>query len=73
MGLDTAKVVRMALIHDLAESRTGDLTPSQKPLDHGENESDAMAETLSFLPRGLGAEYEAKERRRPGSSTTPTG
>jgi putative hydrolase of HD superfamily len=57
MGLDTEKVVRMALIHDLAESMTGDLTPSQKPVDHGENESDAMAGILSLLPRGLGARY----------------
>lgn len=29
IGLDTLKVVRMALIHDLAESITGDLTPEQ--------------------------------------------
>ena len=68
MGLDTEKVVRMALIHDLAESRTGDLTPSQKPDDHSENESNAMAGILSLLPRGLGdrymglwEEYETKE------------
>lgn len=68
MGLDTEKVVRMALIHDLAESRTGDLTPSQKPNDHSENESNAMEEILSLLPRGLGdrymglwEEYEMKE------------
>ena len=68
MGLDTEKVVRMALIHDLAESRTGDLTPSQKPDDHSENESNAMAGILGLLPRGLGdrymvlwEEYETKE------------
>lgn len=68
MGLDTEKVVRMALIHDLAESRTGDLTPSQKPDDHSENESNAIGEMFSRLPRRLGArytglweEYEAKE------------
>jgi len=57
MGLDTEKVVRMALIHDLAESKTGDLTPRQKPDDHSENESNAMAEMLSLLPRGIGARY----------------
>jgi len=57
MGLDTEKVVRMALIHDLAESMTGDLTPSQKLNDHSENEADAMAGILSLLPRGLGDRY----------------
>jgi len=68
MGLDTEKVVRMALIHDLAESKTGDLTPSQKPNDHSENESNAMAGILSLLPEGLETrymglweEYETKE------------
>ncbi|MFN3621922.1 MAG: HD domain-containing protein, partial [Nitrososphaerales archaeon] len=29
IGLDTIKVVRMALIHDLAESVIGDLMPDQ--------------------------------------------
>jgi 5'-deoxynucleotidase YfbR-like HD superfamily hydrolase len=32
MGLDTEKVVRMALIHDLAESRTGDLPQARNPM-----------------------------------------
>lgn len=32
-GLDTLKAVRMALLHDLAEVETGDLTPTQKGAD----------------------------------------
>ncbi len=56
-GLDTEKVVRMSLIHDLAESKTGDLTPSQKPENHSENESNALTEMLSLLPRKFGAHY----------------
>jgi putative hydrolase of HD superfamily len=32
-GLDVLRVVKMALIHDLAEAETGDLTPVQKDVD----------------------------------------
>ncbi len=49
--LDTLKVVRMALIHDLAESKIGDLTPRQKQEDHEKFENDAMKEILSYLPK----------------------
>lgn len=57
MGLDTEKVVMMALIHDLAESRTGDIIPSQKPENHGENESNAISDMFSLLPWKLEARY----------------
>ena len=30
LGLDTSKVLRMCLIHDIAESEIGDLTPEEK-------------------------------------------
>ena len=48
--LDTLKVLRMALIHDLAESKTGDLTPRQKTSIYGEKEANAMEEILDTLP-----------------------
>jgi putative hydrolase of HD superfamily len=52
-GLDTLKTVRMALLHDLAESKIGDLTPRQKPGNHGEIESEAMGKILSELPEDV--------------------
>ena len=52
-GLDTQKTVRMALIHDLAESTIGDLTPRQKQGNHDDLESNAMNTILSTLPKDL--------------------
>ncbi len=49
-GIDALKAVRMALIHDLAEARVGDLTPRQKQGNHSELETTAMKEILSELP-----------------------
>lgn len=49
-GLDTLKTVRIALLHDLAESEVGDLTPRQKQVNHEDLESEAMKEVLSELP-----------------------
>ncbi len=56
-GLDTLKTVRMALLHDLAESKTGDLTPRQKQGDHGKLESDAIMDILSTLPEKVSQLY----------------
>ncbi len=56
-GLDTLKTVRMALLHDLAESEVGDLTPRQKQGNHGELESEAMRAILSELPDEIGKLY----------------
>lgn len=55
--LDTLKVVRMALLHDLAESKIGDLTPRQKLGDHDRLESAAMKEILGSLPEKIGKLY----------------
>ncbi len=52
-GLDTLKTVRMALIHDLAESTIGDLTPRQKQDNHDELETNAMNKILSSLPEDV--------------------
>ena len=51
-GLDTLVTMRMALIHDLAESRVGDLTPfaiEQTP-EWEEKERSAIHDILSRLP-----------------------
>jgi putative hydrolase of HD superfamily len=50
-ALDTLKLVRMALIHDLPEAVIGDLTPSQKTAESKEKEENAMNQILSLLPK----------------------
>lgn len=52
-GLDTLKTVRMALLHDLAESTIGDLTPRQKQGNHETLESEAMKQILETLPQNV--------------------
>jgi putative hydrolases of HD superfamily len=52
-GLDALKAVRMALLHDLAEAETGDLTPPQKdadPVGFKHAEEAAMRRILAKLP-----------------------
>jgi putative hydrolase of HD superfamily len=49
MGLDTCKVMRMALLHDLAEAETGDITPMMKMPNHLELENEAMRTILGGL------------------------
>jgi putative hydrolase of HD superfamily len=49
MGLDTCKVMRMALLHDLAEAETGDITPMMKMSNHLELENEAMKTILGGL------------------------
>ncbi len=56
-GLDTCRVMQMALLHDLAESIIGDLTPSQKQVDHAEQEDQAMQRILSLLSEELRSSY----------------
>jgi putative hydrolase of HD superfamily len=51
-GLDTLKALRMAVLHDLAEAVTGDLTQRQKAGDHEAAESRAFR----GLVRGLSVE-----------------
>ncbi|HZW56319.1 MAG TPA: HD domain-containing protein [Nitrososphaerales archaeon] len=52
MGLDSGKVARMCLLHDLAESQIGDLMPEEKNsfADHRESEDRAMRSILGTLP-----------------------
>ncbi len=58
--LDTLKAVKMALLHDLAESEIGDLTPTQKGSDEAgfrQREDEAMSRVLSKLPADIQASY----------------
>ena len=54
LGLDTGRLIHMALLHDLAEARTGDLTPADQvaPADKLALESGAFADIVSGLPEG---------------------
>jgi putative hydrolase of HD superfamily len=70
--LDTLKTVRMALLHDLAEAETGDLTPSQKEADiegfkHAEDA--AMVRLLDKLPEAIRGAYRAAWREFSDAST----
>jgi putative hydrolase of HD superfamily len=51
-GLDTSKVIRMCLIHDLAESEIGDLIPEEKVSeeDHRQLEDRVARSLFSALP-----------------------
>jgi putative hydrolase of HD superfamily len=49
-ALDSLKLMRMALIHDLPEAVTGDLTPPHKTAETKENEETAINQILSLLP-----------------------
>lgn len=50
-GLDTAAALRMALLHDLAESETGDQTPGSVPAqEKRRREDEAIARILRHLP-----------------------
>ncbi|MFQ6064862.1 MAG: HD domain-containing protein [Candidatus Bathyarchaeia archaeon] len=56
-SLDGSKMLRMALIHDLPEVITGDLTPSKKTGKPKESEDAAMKQLLGLLPRRLRERY----------------
>jgi putative hydrolase of HD superfamily len=50
-GLDQLKLLKMALIHDLPEAITGDLTPSRKTTESKRKEETAMKQILGLLPK----------------------
>ena len=58
-GLDTLDAVRMALIHDLAESAIGDLTPEMKAglKDLEERERRFFQDLVKLVPRELAETY----------------
>jgi putative hydrolase of HD superfamily len=57
-GLDTGKIIRMALIHDLAESVIGDITPDKITNDEKIiKENQAMRQILKNLPDKIAESY----------------
>jgi putative hydrolase of HD superfamily len=57
-NLDTKKVTKMSLLHDLAESITGDFTPNSISKKNKEElEDKIMNEILNNLPEALFQEY----------------
>ena len=57
-NFNTEKILKMILLHDLAESITGDITPEEKPLEEKKYlENIAMKDILSKLPENLHTQY----------------
>ena len=57
-GLDTQKILKMSLLHDLAESVIGDLTPDEiSRKDKAQLENQTMFEILSKLPTKIARDY----------------
>jgi len=55
---NTQKILKMILIHDLAESLTGDFTPEQKSKKEKINlENQAIKKILNYLPEILQKQY----------------
>lgn len=58
LDLDAMKVVKMSLLHDLAESKTGDLTPARASGQEKKDAEDAaMDEILKDLPERIRRSY----------------
>lgn len=65
-GLNVLEAVRMALIHDLAEAVTGDLTPEQKEKiveEYRAAEREVIESIAGMLPRDVGEKYLEAWRR----------
>ena len=57
-GLDTAKIIKMALLHDLAESVVGDIIPDKINAERKINmENKAMIQILENLPSNVSQQY----------------
>jgi putative hydrolase of HD superfamily len=57
--LDTEKILKMSLLHDLAESITGDFMPEEISKENKKiAEGDAMKEIFSKLPGNLAVQYD---------------
>ena len=54
---NTEKILKMILLHDLAESITGDLTPEQKSKEKMVLENKTFEKILTHLPEGLQEQY----------------
>lgn len=59
LGLDTERVMKMVILHDLAESITGDYIPGEVGKNEKvRKENKAMKAILHYVPRNLRSEYE---------------
>ncbi len=59
MGLDTEKVLKMTILHDLAESIVGDYMPGEVTArEKAQQEKKAMKRILSCLPARIRQSYE---------------
>ncbi|HSB57820.1 MAG TPA: HD domain-containing protein [Nitrosopumilaceae archaeon] len=57
-GLDTKKILKMSLLHDLAESITGDLMPEEiSKTDKMELENQIISDIFTKLPTKLADDY----------------
>lgn len=57
-GLDTQKILKMSLLHDLAESITGDLMPEEiSKKDKVELENQTISDIFAKLPANLANDY----------------
>lgn len=57
-GLDTERILRMSLLHDLAESLVGDITPeSMTKKEKNKLEDKAMKKILASLPEKIQKKY----------------
>lgn len=57
-NLDTEKILKMALLHDLAESVTGDFMPEEISKENKKTaEDEAIKEILSKLPEDIAVKY----------------
>ena len=57
-GIDTTKTLKMILIHDLAESGIGDITPgTMEPKEKRRLESIEFEKIIHTLPENLASEY----------------
>lgn len=56
-SLDELKMLQMALIHDLPEAITGDLTPSERTSMAKKREEEAMKKLLCLLPERQRVKY----------------
>ena len=57
-GLDTQKIMKMSLLHDLAESITGDLIPEEiSKKEKTELENQTISEIFAKLPANLADDY----------------
>ncbi len=55
--MDRLKILEMALLHDISEVITGDLTPTEKTEEALERKDAAVKQLLNLLPRKLQERY----------------